>query len=184
MQYIRNTGLALILATALVACDEHSHGPDDHDHDHDVISRVEFDMVPAGTSDTATYVWDDADGPGGANPNRIDTIFLDSAATYLGSLRLINGTLTPFEDLTADVRSDMDEHQFFFTVSDSLVRVSIQDLDERGLPVGLATSVVPVRRGTGTILIELSHFDDPSQKTGTNRSDETDLSISFPIVVR
>lgn len=182
MQRFQKLTVTLGLVGLLAACSEHSHGPDDHDHD--IVSRVEFDLVVPGTTDTLTYVWEDADGAGGNNPNRIDTIFLDSAATYLGALRLLNTTVTPTEDLTADVRSDMDEHQFFFTASDSLVRVSIQDLDERGLPVGLVTSIVPARRGTGSLMIELSHFDDASQKTGTNRSDETDVSITFPIVVR
>ena len=171
-------------AMAITACSEHGNDPHDHDHDHDIVSRVEYTLIGINTPDTLTFVWEDADGPGGNNPNRIDTMVLDSGVAYRGALRLSNTTVTPAKDLTSNVRDDMGEHQFFFTVSDSLVNVSIQDLDERGLPVGLATTVIAPRRGTGSLTIELSHFDDSSRKNGTDRSDETDVSITFPVVVR
>ena len=178
--------LAPFIATTMLmaGCSEHGHGPDDHDHDHDVISKVEFRLIGVLTADTTTYVWEDADGAGGSNPNRIDTITLEVDRVYSGSIRLLNSTVSPAKDLTSGVRDDMDEHQFFFTISDSLATITIQDFDERELPVGLATTLVGRKAGTGSLGIELSHFDDATQKTGVNRSDETDVSITFPLVVR
>ncbi|MBU3740704.1 MAG: hypothetical protein FGM24_00300 [Candidatus Kapabacteria bacterium] len=179
---VRNLAPFIAMILMLWGCSEHSHGPDGHDHD--VVSRVEVSLVGLLSADTTTYVWEDADGAGGNNPNRIDTIVLEVGKTYVGSLRLLNSTVSPVEDLTSGVRDDMDQHQFFFTITDSLATITIQDYDDRSLPVGLSIGLVGRKAGTGSLGIELSHFDDPTQKTGVNRSDETDVSVTFPLVVR
>lgn len=37
--------------------------------------------------------------------------------------------------------------------------------------------------GTGTLNVVLSHYDD-APKNGTDRSDETDIDVTFPLVVQ
>jgi hypothetical protein len=87
-------------------------------------------------------------------------------------------------DVTAEIVARKDEHQFFFTVSGGVLTISPGDIDSRGLPVGLTTVIAPAKKGAGELTIELSHFDDPADKDGTTRSDETDVSVTFPVVVR
>lgn len=175
--------ITLVSIALLAGCSEDSHGPDDHG-EQEVINRVEFETLEVNSTTRVTYVWEDADGPGGNNPNRIDTIKLDSSVSYTGTIRMYNTTVDPRIDVTAEIVARKDEHQFFFTVSGGVLTISPGDIDSRGLPVGLTTVIAPAKKGAGELTIELSHYDDPADKDGTTRSDETDVSVTFPVVVR
>jgi len=82
------------------------------------------------------------------------------------------------------------EHQFFYTVGGDVavqeaVTITITDQDENSLPVGLmfTVAVADVGLGTGTLNVVLSHYDD-APKNGTDRSDETDIDVTFPLTVQ
>lgn len=183
---MRRTTLALatFASIALIAgCSEDSNGPDDHG-EQEVINRIEFETLEVNSTTRTTFVWEDADGPGGNNPNRIDTIKLDSAVSYTGTIRMYNTTVNPVIDVTQEIKERLDEHQFFFTVTGGVLTISPGDIDSRGLPVGLTNVIAPARKGAGELTIELSHYDDPADKDGSTRSDETDVSVTFPVLVR
>lgn len=183
---MRRTTLALAtcVSIALISgCSEGSNGPDDHG-EQEVINRIEFETLEVNSTTRVTYVWEDADGPGGNNPNRIDTIKLDSAVSYTGTIRMYNTTVSPIIDVTQEIMERLDEHQFFFTVVGGMLTISPRDIDSRGLPVGLSNVIAPAKKGAGDLTIELSHYDSPADKDGTTRSDETDVSVTFPVVVR
>ena len=174
-----------VYAIMLMGCSE--HGSDPHDHaDHDVITTIELTLTPSDTAQpTQRIVWEDLDGPGGANPTRIDTIVLRPGATYKGSIALSNRSVSPVEDLTPTIEAERDNHQFFYVLSSGLGALTITDKDSRQLPVGLSFSLDQSGTATsGTLAVQLSHFGNASSKNGTTPSDETDLSVVFPVVVR
>jgi hypothetical protein len=172
---------AAACALVLAGCsDDHDH---DHDHDHDVINRVVLTVSAEGEAERS-FMWEDADGDGGNNPNRIDTVKLSANKIYTGTVSVFKTLETPSEDLTGTIRTDGKEHQFFYTVSNGIVTVEYADQDERGRPLGLAIRLTTTGASTGSLQIELQHFDNENDKTGTNRSDETDVNITLPVVVQ
>lgn len=174
-----------VYAIALIGCSE--HGSDPHDHaDHDVITTIELTLTSSDTTQpTQSIIWEDLDGPGGANPTRIDTILLRPGATYKGNITISNRSVTPIEDLTSTIEAERDNHQFFYVLSGGLGALTITDKDSRQLPVGLSFDLVQKGSATsGTLSVQMSHFDNASSKDGTTPSDETDVSVLFPVVVR
>jgi hypothetical protein len=119
---------------------------------------------------------------------RIDTLVLATGRTYTGAIAAVNDTKTPVVDLTEDYRSLANEHQFFYAVSgdaQSRVTITITDKDGNNLPLGLQYTVaVSSGEGTrGTLNVVLGHYDDV-KKDGKTRSPESDIDITFPIVIR
>lgn len=173
-----------IVATGLIGCSEHGH---DHDHsDHDVVTTVELELISSDTTiDNQVFTWEDLDGPGGANPNRIDTVVLRPGMTYTGRIRVANRSVSPSRDITATIEAERDNHQFFYQLSAGLGTLTITDKDSRQLPVGLTFTVVQGgAASSGTLAMQLSHFDNATSKNGTTPSDETDISVVFPVAVR
>ncbi len=173
-----------IMALGLIGCSEHGH---DHDHgDHDVVTTLELVLSASDTTiGDQVFTWEDLDGPGGANPNRIDTVVLRPGMTYTGRLRVANRSVSPARDITATIESERDYHQFFYQLSAGLGTLTITDKDSRQLPVGLTFTVTQEgAASSGTLAVQLSHFDNATSKNGTTPSDETDISVVFPVVVR
>lgn len=172
-------GLASV-ALVSSACSESSH---DHDHgEHDVVTRITLALVRTGTTDTVRVMWDDPDGPGGQPPT-IDTLQLLANTTYTGEIRIYNATVTPIEDLTSTIVNEGDQHQFFFRATVSGIVITPADQDVNGLSIGQQLQLITGAVGSGSIGVDLSHYDDPSKKDGQTPSDETDISIDFPTVV-
>lgn len=118
----------------------------------------------------------------------IDTLILAAGRTYTGTITAVNSTKTPIVDLTKEYKALANEHQFFYTVSgdaQSRVTFTVTDKDGNGLPVGLEFTVAASAGASvrGMLNVVLAHFD-AVKKTGTNRSNESDIDINFPIVVR
>lgn len=171
-------GAATLLFT--VACTETSTVPDVDDHD--VVTTVV--LTAMSETDTLTFTWEDIDGIGGNPPNRIDTVVLRANETYACSLSLYNKSESPVLDMTEEIEEHSDEHQFFYTLTTAAGAITYDDTDANGKPVGLSTNWVTIDPATGTLRVDLSHFDDPKDKTGTTPSDETDVSVTFPVVIR
>ncbi len=164
-------------------------GCSNHDHNHDdeeAIIRMALVLTDTqSTTNTIRATWSQPGGPGTAVT--IDTLQLQAGRTYSGRIELTGASGT---DITEVIRSLGTEHQFFFTPEQgavSRVIFTVTDRDSRSLPIGLQFNVA-VQSGqpitNGLVRIELSHFDDPTQKNGSNRSNETDVDIRMPIRIR
>ncbi len=186
MMKIRILAFAAVAAFLAVGCSESSHGPDDHDHD--VITTVTFTLRPTNTiGETIVAVWEDIDGIGGNNPNRIDTMKLSVGVVYSVSVTVENRSKTPPENLTETISAEKDNHQFIYAIADTLGTVTVMDTDSRGLPVGLlfslqSASVAP--DGLGTFTATLYHYDNATSKVGGVPGSESDASITLPVSVR
>jgi hypothetical protein len=174
--------LALLSLSALyVGCD--SEEPEDGVGEEELITRVTVTLAPNVSGAAIEAVADDPDGDG--TNLTIETITLQTNTTYTGMIELedtVNGA-----DITAEVEEEAEEHQFWYTpeggVADRLA-MTITDRDANDLPVGLQFTVtVSAGAGaSGTLNVVLSHYDE-SPKTGTNRSDESDIDIDFPVTI-
>lgn len=156
--------------------------------DHDIITTVTVVLKPvASPTDSIVVVWEDIDGVGGANPNRIDTLRIMHGVVYSCNVTMQNRSVTPVIDITTSIQAEPDNHQVFYTLSDDLGVISISDKDSRGLPLGLAFTLTPTTKASavvGRFSLMLSHYDNSANKNGTTPSEETDISIELPTVVK
>lgn len=168
----------------LPACTEKDPTTPVDDVDHEVITSITLilrDSVT--TADIRTASWRDADGPGGAAPTA-DTLTLAAGRTYLGSIVLLNESVTPTDTLNHEIEEQANEHQFFYTPTGGLVgAVSIErtdrDANTPALPVGLEFKVRTSATGAfiGGINIVLSHYE-AIPKTSTP-GPESDIDITI-----
>ncbi len=171
----------MVFALTLAGCSE-KQTPVNPAED-EVITTVTVSLRDLSTNVVSEYVWEDLDGVGGNTPNRIDTLRLFSSRTYLGSITIKNASVTPVADLTPDIVAFKDQHQFFFSSTNAVATVLTLDVDSRGLPIGLLFNVEAGAPGSGAFTVALSHWPTRTAKNGTTPSDETDISVTFPVIV-
>jgi hypothetical protein len=179
-----NVSHALMILCSIIMVSGCAH--DDHNHDdEEAIVRMTLVLTDVQSATAVRASWAQPGGPG--TTVTIDTLQLQAGRSYIGQITLTGASGS---DITEVVRTLGTEHQFFFTPEEaaaSRVNFTITDRDTRSLPVGLQFNVA-VQSGVavtnGRVRIELSHFDDPNQKNGSNRSSETDIDIRMPIRIR
>ncbi len=147
--------------------------------------------------DVVTAEWLDADGEGGSAPT-IDDIILDPTKTYSLSIELFNTLVNPAEDITEEVSEEADEHMIFFGFSETVFSdpegdgniinradpVNYDDQDSNGFPLGLLTSwTTNDAAASGTFRIVLKHQPGLKTATSTSADGETDVDVTFPIMV-
>lgn len=173
---------AALLLLAFTACD--STEPDDDAGEGELITRVVLTLQ--GDNQTLVVTADDPDGDGVGIQTQ--TLMLTPGATYTGRVEVFNDLASDPDErvITTEIEGEAEEHQFFYTV-DGLtgVTVDVTDQDANGLPVGLAfgVTVASDASGTGTLNVVLSHYDD-APKNGVDRSDETDIDVTFPLAIQ
>jgi len=139
-------------------------------------------------SDVITMTSYDEDGDGPVAPNVTVSGSLTAGETYVGTMRFVNQSVTPEEEITDEIHEENDEHQIFFQ-QNGLGTFTYTDQDENGNPVGLSfsftASATPV---TGNLTITLIHEPD---KFGegvaggniANAGGSRDAEVVFPVTI-
>lgn len=170
----------LAAAFLLSSCSENANDPHDHDddHDHETITEVVLVFAADGGTDTLSFVWEDDDGPGGNNPE-IDTVKLSSNTLYNTQAMIMHHE----EDLTPEIDSEADEHQFLWDIAGVSSTIASSDFDANNKMYGRRVQITIDESGMGTLTVELFHYDDPGDKVSGTPGDETDVQVVFPLVV-
>ncbi len=92
------------------------------------------------------------------------------------------------KNLTGEILSEGDKHQFFFNSTITGLTVSYDDRDSTNNPIGLSNKLHTSASGSGVLKVTLKHEPNKSAagvSSGdmTNAGGETDAEISFPITV-
>ena len=182
--------LALLLPLLLLitGCDD-DDGPV-IENEEELITDVIYTLVPdgGGTSGTVVLTFSDRDGDGPNAPDTTITGTLQPNTTYAGTIAVVNASNpNDVEDITAEVREEDDEHQFFYQASSGLnAEFSYADQDDNGDPVGLVTTMRTGASSAGTLTITLRHEPNKSA-AGINIGNpsaaggETDVEVSFAV---
>jgi hypothetical protein len=183
-QFIRFSAMCLLFSVAVIGCKK-----DDHAHDEEeLITTVNVRLTESGTTNVTTFTFRDTDGPGGNAPTRFDTIRLAPNRTYNCEITLLNESVTPAEDKTPEIRTEANDHQFFFAPTSVNITVSNLDTDSRSLPLGLTsrwTTAAATPAGvTGSIRVTLKHKPGIKASGDDVSKGETDIEVAFPAVVR
>lgn len=130
------------------------------ENDNELITTIQLQFTQRGTGDVSTFIWEDADGPGGDLPI-MDTIRLNNNQQYDVLVTLWNKSVTPAEDITAEVKAESANHRVYYEPSVGS-GVTIGDFDNGidGTPLGVASAWTTTLPASGTVAVVLRHYPD------------------------
>ncbi len=185
MKYFNPTK-ALFLATAslfLASCSDDDNGPVNEE---EVITTVITTLTNGSTTITLTSRDLDGDGPNAP----VVTVSGDLTANtvYNGEITFLNETVTPADNITAEVEEEGEEHQIFYQIPSALGTIGYTDFDVNAKPVGLTFTYTTGNAGTGNLTVTLRHLPNKSAAgvaAGdiTNAGGATDAQVTYPIVI-
>ena len=185
----------LALTVFIVSCsDDDGPSPDDGE---ETITKVDLTFTPTGGGDAIVATWFDADGEGAGAPV-IDDLELIEGEEYVLTITLTN-TLDNDEDVTAEIREEDDEHQFFFAFTENIFAdpmgngnvdnrdddINYNDEDGNGLPLGLSTTWTAGAHteSAGEFRVVLKHQPDLKTETSDANTGGSDVDITFPLTI-
>jgi hypothetical protein len=153
------------------------------ENEEELITTVRVVLTPVSGGAAQTFVWKDADGDGGNAPV-IDQIVLAPSTSYNCSLQFLNESVSPAEDITAEIAAEAADHQVYLEAATGLVTITNLNKDNSGLPLGLTSTWAAGAAGSSSVKITLKH--KPGQKAANDpvSKGETDVEVVFPVVVR
>ena len=190
--------LLLLSLVFMTACsdDDDPMEMEMENEEEEVISQVVLTFTPDNGEDAVVATWLDADGDGSGAPT-IDEIELEEGVTYEMTMTLANTLGSVDEDITAEIREEGDEHQFFFSFTDGVFSdptgngnvdngsdpVNYNDQDANGLPIGLSTTWTTGGHtdSEGVFNVVLKHQPDLKTSSSDATVGGTDVNITFPL---
>ena len=183
IKYFILTGLFIFIN----ACDKNGGA----DNEQELITTLIYSLNQIGPStDSVIMTFRDLDGDGGNPPTISVSGPLKANSAYQATLRLLNESVTPADDITEEIRADDEAHQFFFSKTGTLnINTSYTDTDSVGKPVGISSAIVVGGPSSGKIVITLRHEPNksaPGVSNGdiTNAGGETDIEVSFDVDIK
>lgn len=158
-------------------------------NEEELITSLIYTLTPVTGGAPAVFTFTDLDGTGGAAPVVVNDT-LSSNTTYLGTLQLLNQTVSPAVDISDEITGEAEEHQFFFTSQAGLnASVTYADFDQNNKPLGLATTLNAGNASNGTLTVTLRHKPDKSAPGVTdgninNAGGETDIEVQFTVTIQ
>lgn len=182
--------LNLLVIAFIVTITLNSCSKDDNPtpvNEEEVITTLEVKLVNGNS--TITLLSKDADGDGPNAPVVTVSGSLIASTEYTGTIKLLNETENPAEDITLEVKEEADEHQFFYAATNDIATFTYDDKDGDNNPIGLKFKMTTTDVAkTGKVTFTLRHEPNKSA-TGvsggdiTNAGGETDIEVSFDVEI-
>jgi hypothetical protein len=179
-----STYLLILLLMMFSACSD-----DDPEipQEEELITTLRYTLIPSRGGPPIVLSFSDSDGDGGNAPV-INTSPLQANETYIGSIVVLNESVSPTDDITIEIAVEAMDHQFFFSSSISDLAISYGDSDINGNPLGLVTELSTGGPGTGSLTITLRHEPDKegmgvSDGNIANAGGETDIEVTFNVQI-
>lgn len=197
LQRLLRLCITLIGALAFSACEVEDPEKEEVP---ELITTVKLTFVPDSGEETVVATASDPDGEGVADMQIQEPIGLLAGTTYTLSIVLINGLADPTQpeyDVTEEVSEEADEHMFYFgwtvdlfanpsgvgNADDPSGIVIYLDEDANGLPLGIETQWTTSAPATGEFRIILKHQPDLKSAQSNAQTGETDMDITFPVII-
>lgn len=185
-QYSRFLSIALLASTLFFSsCSEDVIS--DPPNESELITDIVITMTNTlDASDVAVFNYSDPDGDAGSTVAMITGDTLQSGQNYNCSIDVFDKSKSPVDTVTSEIEEEANAHRFDFTLegaSAGKAAFNIIDKDDNNLPLGLTfiTTVSPDAASSGVFRVTLNHFDKVTK--GLENKDETDIDISFPIII-
>lgn len=169
----------LSLAFFVASCDKE----DDVDpNEEELITTVKVSLTAAGGT-PQVFAFKDVDGPGGQAPT-LDSIIIDGSKVYSASVQFLNESVSPADDITAEVNAEADDHEVFYEPTVAGLTVTNRNTDTKGLPLGVTSTWNTGAAGKGTIKITLKHKPGSKASGDPVTKGETDVEVEFGVRVK
>ncbi len=166
----------------LFSCSDDDNNPVPVDEE-EVITTITVTLSASG-AETVTMRSRDLDGDGPNAPVLDVSGALNANSSYSGSIKLLNETVTPADDITLEVAEEDEEHQFFYAVSGAISGVEYDDEDGNGNPVGINFILSTGAAGSGNLQVTLRH--EPKKPNNGSLADaggSTDVTVDFSVII-
>jgi len=177
-------GLAAITAFSSCSKDE-AVAPSNEE---EVITTVTLSLKDSANSaaPALVFTYKDLDGAGGNAPT-IDNLSLAPNKTYYVTNTVADDSKTPSVDITAEIKAEQNDHQFFYFVTGLGLRskYAATDFDTNvpAKPLGLVPIFKTGASGSGILRVLLKHQPDTkktiSNAVGDETIGDTDIDITF-----
>lgn len=176
--------LFAVLALFMNSCKKETIDPNQSE----LITTVRLKLTNTLSSsiNPLVYEFKDLDGEGGAAPVKFDDIVLQKNIPYICEVTVLNESVSPADNITAEIKAEANDHQFYFVPSSSnLLSVSNYDTDTQGLPLGLSSFwVTGVNAGNGTVKVVLKHKPGTKAANDLINKGETDIELDFKLIIQ
>jgi len=151
----------------------------------ELITTVELELTSSSdATNVILFKSVDIDGDGPDDPVITVTGTINANTSYDGSIRFLNESIAPTENITEEVIEEGDEHEVFYNSSLADFSITKVDLDANGNPLGVITTLQTGAAGTGTLTVVLRHEPTkPNDNTLSGAGGETDVQVSFALTV-
>lgn len=183
---VKKISVLLFISVSIFACkddDDTSVKPDNNinPNEEELITTVELIFSDTMNIPLDTFYFRDIDGVGGQDPV-IDSIFLMTNTNYQLQVRFLDESdPNNIEDITEEVRAEDDEHLVCFDSDAAALNIQITDSDGT-YPLGLSSVWETASAVQSSVTIALKH--QPDIKNGNCDIGETDVEVSFPLIVQ
>ncbi|MGB0892310.1 MAG: type 1 periplasmic binding fold superfamily protein [Flavobacteriaceae bacterium] len=185
LKIIKLLAILFISVLTFTACSNDDHN--DHDHEEELITTVTYTLTnDSNDSDVVTLTFEDLDGEGGNDGEYTPTngAILSANTTYTGVIKLENATESIAKNITEEVKTEGDEHEFFYLSNITGIAITKTDTDSNGNKLGIETSLTTAGAGTGTLTVILKHEPTkPNNGSANNAGGSTDVEITFSVTV-
>ncbi|MEX0996653.1 MAG: type 1 periplasmic binding fold superfamily protein [Flavobacteriaceae bacterium] len=179
--------LALFFTTTLFLASCSSDDDNEPINEEEVITTVRVALT--GGSVPITLEWKQLDESAG--PAITVSGDLEANTTYTGVISVLNELENPADNITLEIIEEDEEHQFFYQVGTGLniSNLTYLDFDGNGNPVGVSFSFDTGDASQGNFTVTLRH--EPNKDAAgvsdgqiANAGGETDLEVTFPLVIQ
>lgn len=152
------------------------------------FTSIKYTLTPSdGVGVPVTLYSNDPDGLGGKNPTIIiDTLLKNKS--YNGILTLFDESISPTKEVTYVIEDMQEDFQFFYLPIGTQINVEYNDVDLRGDPIGVETTLLTGDTNDSLRIILKLRPDkggpDVSKGKIENAGGVTELDVSFPILLQ
>jgi hypothetical protein len=175
--------LVSIMAIGVLSCNKEKVDPNEGE----LITTVRVKLTEklmGGSGAVSVFEFKDLDGEGGVAPSKFDEISLQKGKVYDCVLEILNESVTPADNITAEIIAESNDHQLYYSSTNNLVAFSNFNQDGKGFPLGTSSIwTASSTAGTGILNITLKH--KPGIKTANDNISvgDTDISLDFKVKV-
>ncbi len=150
-------------------------------NEEELITSVVLTFTAPGGSSTS-FSFRDTDGSGGTDPV-VENITLAAASSYMLSVRFLDeSNPADVSDITLEVADENTDHLVCFEVQGDMPLPLIEDTDDNGKPLGLASRLVTTAPGNGKLTVRLKHTPDKNATSPCGTGD-TDVEATFNVAI-
>lgn len=190
MKTINTIACVISFATLFISCSNENDATPVNEEE--LITTITAVFTPEGGGSAVTLNSRDLDGDGPNAP--IITISGPFAqnTTYNGIVTFTNESVSPAEDITAEIVAEAEDHQIFYQTTGSLpdfiYSTTAENVDANGKPIGLETVFTTTTAATGVLKISLIHLPNKTAAgvaagDPTNAGGNTDATEEFTVRV-